>query len=861
MVLTAALCFSSMTGCRGHSELAPSNESAPYSDGSDASGASIEDSGNGKDSSGSGNGKDGNATDATDSDSEETEDTREDAGATTSESTTRAPLVLDGDVQLPDDAVIKGLTASIVGGQDMSVSLRTDGKYHQANNTTMMASAQQFFLAYTVSHEFYEEMMRTSDQQDSMTYEEYLDMMFEDGILNRNDFDENYNLKDLPDDRVFFSLSTHIDPKINRSSADFQKQISESIRHAMESFFSDTECYSSIEKLLKETKVLFDLPIFYNININMPLEGCLYVELDASSLDGSRQFRVVESIMGADKLSATYKKDMVLRHWTAEKVMVGSPLADKSVAEQLNQELQDFRSKCDVTLRFPDPWTKTNALDYSGNRDPEHVFRLETGMYDGAYYCYLGDGRWYYGSELSTGEYLTAKDPADNEHMLEACYDRLANVILMHRDDSNPVLRNTWKQDPSKSYTTSRLQPQSPTPNCSSLILFDSDNSHKTYYIEMENNNLVYEEAKSVLQIAASNGSPALYNDESFYEYIRVGKETFYRHDTTDVYYPDGDFEGSKQPEIFELSLQKNYSFVGGCELDMTPHSDLGYNESQLQGFCCETYKSKDGAEMLKVILDGEGHPVGGWSLNGTEFTIYLCISERAQQNDFDYVIEHARTHTKEAADKKEEESKIPDDEWIVKDALADGFPDLSGDIQKGEVFGGSQVVINYILHFRDHKPFYIKQYTYGNFRREEAEITSDSNLDFCESEKVSYHNNNSGYDLTTIKIGDTVYITGKDMKTITGSASDYSDDEIYYRFPEALNPVKHAGCLEAYRGTLNGKEYIIEVWECKQQKYTFFCDEEKILAVSYTEFGKPMCTYFRDFDTKAKSSLIKKPA
>jgi len=247
--------------------------------------------------------------------------------------------------------------------------------------------------------------------------------------------------------------------------------------------------------------------------------------------------------------------------------------------------------------------------------------------------------------------------------------------------------------------------------------------------------------------------------------------------------------------------------------------------------------------------------------LKGTDYTIYLSISEGSQQLDFNSMLDHARNHTKEQADKKEEESKITADEWLVKDALADGFFDLTGDIQKGETFGGSQVVINYIVYFQRHNPFYIKQYTYGNSRREEAEITADSNGDFCESEMVTYHGKNSDYDITTIKIGDTVYITGKDMKTITGSAADYSANEIYYRFPDALNPTMHAGCLEAYRGTLNGKEYIIEVWECKQQKYTFFCDDENILAVSYTEFNKPMCTYFRDFDTKAKSSLIKKPA
>ena len=64
----------------------------------------------------------------------------------------------------------------------------------------------------------------------------------------------------------------------------------------------------------------------------------------------------------------------------------------------------------------------------------------------------------------------------------------------------------------------------------------------------------------------------------------------------------------------------------------------------------------------------------------------------------------------------------------------------------------------------------------------------------------------------------------------------------------------------KAYKGILNGEEYIVEEWTLDRITYIFFCRDEKILAIKYSDLDHVKYTYIESFEKKADPDLIKKP-
>lgn len=559
-------------------------------------------------------------------------------GTTTDQNASDSP-------SLPDDAVRRGVVQSLIKENSIAISIRQNGKYYQESSSVLSTTFLYYFEAYSISRQFFNEVVSEADSK--MTYEEFVQKMFESKSADPSHFDENYDLKKLPDDRVLFSIEARIDSSVDRTTAEFEQQMQKAFDRGMEIFFSDPTCSEYIKNSVNGDKLDLHAPIFYTISINMPASGCTYIDLNATALDDSGRFSMSECLQGEEKLSQQRSnRTMTIVYKTSNVTQLIASVPEEDEAEELIKELRSIRNISEVTSSSVSGWSKiTPHSDYSG-RFPECIFRIDMHTLDDSLIGYLGDNKWFYKSSLCDSEYLTIRDEKENTRLLNRLYDYVAIFMIQHHDITAQNLKCNWKPDYSDTYDVSRILKSMDEPNLCSAIIYNSDLSYRHFFYEADQTGFSYQEGLYTLQIASDGTLPSIYEDQEYYDYIQVGKEAYCRNNTGITYSPAEKFEGSKEPFFFLQKLSNDFTFVSGCAVNVKPSVVTGTTQDAMKGYTCETFQSKTDDTTFKLLLNSDGKIVAGWEFSPSDFTIYLSIiEEHAEALDLKDLIKQAREY------------------------------------------------------------------------------------------------------------------------------------------------------------------------------------------------------------------------
>ncbi|MBP3857790.1 MAG: hypothetical protein IK990_19475 [Ruminiclostridium sp.] len=461
-------------------------------------------------------------------------------------------------------------------------------------------------------------------------------------------------------------------------------------------------------------------------------------------------------------------------------------------------------------------------------------------------YTYCGEGEWYYSDITNSGCRLIPDDKAGAGIIADEIIAHTALGILSgdyeYEIDFPAPDGGTAETD------TPRLDTGDSSVCGETVYCYADDRTRKNFYFAGKDGDFYYSEDSSTRTDVMTDGVP-LYQSYDEYEYFGSAEEAYCRHDMYDIFYPADSFEGTWETVPLAERIADRYTFA------------FGFNAGAGgEKYRCEIYRSTD--DSIAVLLDDDGRIVSGWQYGVDGLTVMTAVKSIEEMPvDMNELLEHARTHTKEAADQKELDRKKTADDWYKEDAAKYELPDLLGDITEGEAISEPTTVQKYLDFFGSGKPFTLEYRAIGGFRNDYKYLTTDG-IDFYEKEVVSSHDNSFDYQIEEISLGDHTYMSDDNGGFVRYTKDEYfTSDEVKYRLPDALEPFDGMAFVSAYKGTINGEEYDIEKWEFQNHNpVLFFCRNGKIEAFRYNVFDRKTVFCITEFSETAHSELIKVP-
>ena len=803
-------------------------------------------------------------------------------------------------VGMPDDKTISGLASAFRKDGSILFACLGNGTYRSTDVTALSNGFSGIIAEYIFSAEYYQKYIQQAGKS-KLSYDEFVEEMKKEMPNGTDLLDDDYKLKELPDERFFFSVSGRA--LHNQNIQPSQELIEEAIRRGMTILFEEPLCQAHFEKYIKMDELVYDMPYAYGITIVWVSETSAYIIVEGGALDSSKVFSKSEYVsLDGEPADLVVSCDslMISTKGYAGNSRIQYNVDDAARAQALVDELQEFfEAHYDADGDGNGPWYDYNymyTMDNDGNvvsvfcyDDTEMTFQ------------YLGDGEWLYTDMFENKRTFTVADEAENRAMLERIYEEAAQEAFWKCGDLMTIVDGTWEIDWGSSsasdsgsssgsgsaYGTSRMADWLKDANYQTLYSYIDDREFRSVFQAWDDNSLMVCQNNVRQTDAKVNGIPTT-EDVYYYEALVEDGVAYARNDTTPEYYELAD-PGMAIPDTPFVERLAGCEFVGGYEVEFTEYPDDGKPENLAgddagYGFdkngiriiadatrvpaYCEVYRSGNGAgggfgyddQTIVILLTEEGNIIAGWEYGKQGLIVYYFIGLGRGDVDLSGDIAFAAENTADKNQQKKDDADKTAADWQLQDLTEHGFFDITGPVSEGDTYSSSPIVQGYIDYFQALEPFTLEMWTFGAFKVKEAVLSFDGK-NFYDFDDVSSHDGSFDYDITRVLLGDTIYTSSSDgSQRVDQKGPEYSDAEILYSLPAIFIPTHTVTFQRAYNATLDGQSYIIEEWSYQGETFTFFCQDGEILAVKYREIGNMMYCYFAEFSKSADLDLIKKP-
>ena len=324
--------------------------------------------------------------------------------------------------------------------------------------------------------------------------------------------------------------------------------------------------------------------------------------------------------------------------------------------------------------------------------------------YHSCTYAYYGGNVWAYAVNRRNPKYFTI-EPSVAEPIIEklCTYGALSCI-------SNPLtFDEEFSADFSQISNTSKLPEHNPDCDSETLCFYASRGNTVNYVYSIEGDNLYYYQSDERKTDAEINGTP-YYQTTNEYEYATNGKESWYRPEMYDVFYPAESFEGDYQPVFLTERLKNEYRFEHGFPVSVACNNQNYYNDSDY----CEIYRNDN--ETVAVIFNEEKGIQAGWFYNDETMKVMLSFQSYPDKEfDMTEYIQHAHEHTEEIENQKKMDANKSAEEWLSSDLEKIGMYGVYQDFQSALLPDTSKIknldtqpetVQNYIDHIANNQPF-----------------------------------------------------------------------------------------------------------------------------------------------------------
>lgn len=808
-------------------------------------------------------------------DKEETiEETSEDESDETKSTKTAAQW--DGTLDFPQDkivdAVVKNISNPINGGM-MCLVLKDDGTFDLATQQQIYDDYTYYYLAFVSTEIFFNMYSADYPGYTQDTYDEYIKEMRKD-IPEINDIlDDQNQLINIPENRfyILISLSAEDTDFIQKPDQDFLKTC---ISTGLEELLTDETLVGLLEKELTENTVDYAAPFCASVQVIQNQGNSAYITASACSLDGRQSFHA-DSFYAPDGQGEN-NNSYGIQITNMDDIWYAGEIKVLPTQENIHDfgELGTMFEPYIVDSNFETGWYANDPWVADGGFPPSGIFYRNT-FYEGTIlslynesvknelWLYMGDGKWFYEDNLGRKATYQVEESVNNA-ALDRAYTWLAlGCYSDHELIPSPIF-GQMTVDWNATYSETKLNPATAKNNVCFISRYLSRVSYRLIRSEVEKDGFYYCDCTTQATGMDSSGLPYT-EDLEFYEFIFQGNKGYYRWDTIPAFYAcsEDDFRGEYEPGTISSRLAAEFDFEVGYEVfvDSTFADASRYDELPVDAAGIEFYRSRVGNTTFAVIVDVNGNYIAGFEYDDTSSIIYMYIREFSTESQLSDLMKDAEEHDAGNGSGSGNGNGDPQSasEWRTKDLLEHGFFDLSGTLIIGNEIKESPVVQDYLDHLEALEDFTFHFWIFGDYLVKENMVTY-SDGDFYEFKDVSSHDNSFDYDITRIKIGDTIYYGSSDEDWKSYDTDDLPETEVLYSLPGALNPKHDPVFVRAYDATLDGEEFIVEEWKYDGVTYTYFCKNGNIIALSYVEFGATLYCYFTYTSKDAEKSLLKKP-
>jgi len=760
-----------------------------------------------------------------------------------------------GELQAPPDALIKEFAKVLAAqnqgiGQECYAGLSVDGSYKKSNATLSLMEVYSLWVEYEFSEEAYEEYKKEHPAKASMTLDEYR----QEKLLEDSDFsallDDDFRLKTRPSTRALIGFEAR---NINLDDTDVYEQC---VREGFNLLLSDPDLRKSLELAIQSDHA--DGGAAMTAGIYLSLDGKKGIRLTAQVYTLGGETLSAETTVDCDiELSNELEGPSDVSVINAFRRMYACRAIDLEISEEetpaLFERLEKLRENSDID---------SSLINNDTLRSNELVKLYFNDTFESEY-SYCGEGIWCYESYyLSLREYFRPKDKETAERLLDELITltSLPEISAYYQKNQENQKNTKLTADFGVTYDKSVLASDYPSGNCQIVSYYVNDRCEWTYILIKDGDALFYFEGDNK-ETDATVGGQTVIEHEYEYEYAGREGEMYYRPNTEDVFFPAEQFEGNGSLDFVLKETAQPYTFLYAFRV--TDGTD---------DYHCEIYERD--LERMAILVDSEGNPCAGWRFNGE-------IKEQADHVTFDNgvsviqgivtietdpgideYLEHARAHkgVPNATPTPKTDPNMSAADWIEYDQEELGLPNYMGAFQKGKDIDGSPVVSAYLDRFKNGEPFSMDWWQLGQGRYEWNTLTVRG-MDFYHSKVVSSHNpNTSGYDMLYLALGDYIYQGAIEDARRYPKDDSFTEREVQLQLPYALQPNREFEFIQAYEGTLNGEEYVIEEWTADHDKVIFFCQNGEVKGFRLIDNGVNTVCHILGFETKARDSLLVEP-
>lgn len=468
-------------------------------------------------------------------------------------------------------------------------------------------------------------------------------------------------------------------------------------------------------------------------------------------------------------------------------------------------------------------------------------------------YAYYGNQIWGYAVNHRNPKYFIPNDGKFSQEIADKLCTYGALNCLSEGEE--------FTVDFSQIDNVSILPEHDPKNTGETLYFYQNDRDTIYYDYIIDGDNLYYFQETSRLTDAEVGGSP-LYDSSGEYEYATNGKESWYRKEMYDVFYPAEIFEGDYQPEFLADKLKDEYQFEYGFPVHVEIDKD---GITPIIGNRCEVFRN---AEKTAIVLLNE-NIVSAWFYDNENMKLLSAV--RSYQSDFDMkeYMEHAHEHTQEIENQKKMDANKSAEEWLASDLEKIGMYGVYQDFQSALAVDDDNIwkldtqpdtVQNYIDRVKNNEPFTYGFWTVFDYRLEYNTVSSDGKNSYLYSD-VSSHDNSFDYEITWITLDDNVYYWNEDKNGYDCyPVSNPEENDILYSVPDPFIISREREFQSAYQYQMDNINYTVETWSVGHNRVDFLCRDGGIVAIRYRDLGEWKYDFIARYEMEADSDLIQLP-
>ncbi|MBO4496212.1 MAG: hypothetical protein J5752_10195 [Clostridiales bacterium] len=797
-----------------------------------------------------------------------TEETESETTSDETGSTASSGSVSSG-TYMPPDNMIKNLVAEMKQDQvltsDMVLVLCENGQYKMTSGLNAIREMAPLMIEYDFSEERLNDYKEYAESKQDMTLDEYREAQKKNYTRQDLDkyLDDNYHLKERPEGRVFVTVYSELG-----ASFDNDALIEECIRAGFTLFDTDPRLKESLDDALHGDYVHGNTAEYMGVLLEFDSDMNIRVQAGIEPFNG-------KEIMTETVIENSNAKIENQFQGTAQ-VKVANAFRYRYAADDVDLELNENDAKelfeRLVALR-EDTAVTSSDLEGKVGMSPSVIITFED-TYKSRF-TYISDGIWQYTSmTFHFDQYFQPKDQEAAERLL----DELRMLASLPVISDTRDLPGSLKADFSRTYDSPMLSDEYPNGNYQALVFHLQKDSY-WYYLHSEEGEGVFYFEEMHSESSVGTGRPNVISQDE-YEYAGIPGEMYYRPDMTDVFYPAEEFAGHGSLSYLLKEKEDAYRFLYGI--------DVSNGTEKYRADVYENTKYR-----LAVLMDEQGVPFAGWKWNDERedwdatkvegiypgIGIIRDIVTQDWNPEIEEYLEHARAHlagsgsqtgqsgssgsngqgapgTGSGSDSSATKSAV---DWIREDQDAEGLPDLTGKIKKGDSIDHSPVMKDFLDYLDNDGPYSLEYWAFGCFKKYHGVLTVQD-MDFYHSEIVASHDNSFDFDFLYVALGDYVYQGSIEDPKRYPKDEYFTEREVRLQLPDPLTPEKEHTFKRAYEGTIDGRAYTIEEWSVGGKDVIYYCQDGRLVGFRSVENGYTMFYHVVGFSESADEDLLVVP-